>query len=51
MKKYITTTLPYVNADPHIGYALEVIRRMFGRALKDYRTTRCFLILARMSMV
>ncbi|KKT26389.1 MAG: Methionyl-tRNA synthetase [Parcubacteria group bacterium GW2011_GWA2_43_9b] len=25
-KKYITTTLPYVNADPHIGYALEVIR-------------------------
>lgn len=23
---YITTTLPYVNADPHIGFALEVIR-------------------------
>ena len=20
---YITTTLPYVNADPHIGFALE----------------------------
>ncbi len=26
MNKYITTTLPYVNADPHIGFALEVIQ-------------------------
>jgi len=25
-KFYITTTLPYVNADPHIGFAMEVIR-------------------------
>ncbi|MCX6763483.1 MAG: methionine--tRNA ligase, partial [Candidatus Moranbacteria bacterium] len=26
MKKfYITTTLPYVNADPHIGFAMEII--------------------------
>ncbi|MEK7061635.1 MAG: methionine--tRNA ligase [Patescibacteria group bacterium] len=25
-KFYITTTLPYVNADPHIGYALEIIQ-------------------------
>ncbi len=24
--KYITTTLPYVNADPHIGFGLEVIQ-------------------------
>ncbi|QQR64825.1 methionine--tRNA ligase [Candidatus Kaiserbacteria bacterium] len=24
--KYITTTLPYVNADPHIGFAFEVIQ-------------------------
>ena len=23
---YITTTLPYVNADPHIGFALEIIK-------------------------
>ena len=23
---YITTTLPYVNGDPHIGFALEIIR-------------------------
>ena len=29
MKKkpfYITTTLPYVNAEPHVGFALEIIR-------------------------
>lgn len=27
MKKfYITTTLPYVNAEPHIGFAMEIIR-------------------------
>ena len=25
-KKYITTTLPYVNADPHIGFALEIVQ-------------------------
>ena len=24
--KYITTTLPYVNADPHIGFAYEVLQ-------------------------
>ena len=23
---YITTTLPYVNADPHIGFALELVQ-------------------------
>lgn len=28
MKKpfYITTTLPYVNSDPHVGFALEIVR-------------------------
>jgi len=27
MKKfYITTTLPYVNADPHLGFALEIVQ-------------------------
>ncbi len=26
MKRYLTTTLPYVNADPHIGFALEVVQ-------------------------
>ena len=25
-KKYITTTLPYVNAKPHIGHAVEMVR-------------------------
>ncbi len=25
-KKYITTTLPYVNAEPHIGFALEIVQ-------------------------
>jgi len=25
-KKYITTTLPYVNAEPHIGFAWEIVR-------------------------
>jgi methionyl-tRNA synthetase len=24
--KYLTTTLPYVNADPHVGFALEVLQ-------------------------
>lgn len=24
--RYITTTLPYVNSDPHIGFALEIIQ-------------------------
>ena len=23
---YITTTLPYVNGEPHIGFAMEIIR-------------------------
>ena len=26
MARYITTTLPYVNADPHIGHALEFVQ-------------------------
>ena len=25
-KYYITTTLPYVNAEPHIGFAMEIVR-------------------------
>jgi methionyl-tRNA synthetase len=25
-KFYITTTLPYVNAEPHLGHALEFVR-------------------------
>ena len=26
MSRYLTTTLPYVNADPHIGFALELVQ-------------------------
>ncbi len=26
MNRYITTTLPYVNSDPHIGFALEILK-------------------------
>mgnify|MGYP001618422692 CR=1 FL=1 len=36
---YITTTLPYVNADPHIGFALEIVQAdviaRYRRALGD----------------
>ncbi len=25
-RSYITTTIPYVNADPHVGFALELVQ-------------------------
>lgn len=28
-KYYITTTLPYVNAEPHLGFAMEIVRADF----------------------
>lgn len=32
---YITTTLPYINADPHIGFAMEIVRAdVIARAKK-----------------
>jgi methionyl-tRNA synthetase len=38
-KFYITTTLPYINADPHIGFAMEIIQAdvlaRYRRALGD----------------
>jgi methionyl-tRNA synthetase len=34
---YITTTLPYVNADPHIGFALEIVQ---ADVLARWRTQR-----------
>lgn len=37
MKYYITTTLPYVNADPHIGFALEIVQ---ADALARWRRQR-----------
>lgn len=36
---YITTTLPYVNAKPHIGFAMEVIR---ADAIARYKKIRGF---------
>ncbi len=33
-KYYLTTTLPYVNADPHVGFALEIVQ---ADALARYR--------------
>ncbi|HEY0010937.1 MAG TPA: methionine--tRNA ligase [Candidatus Paceibacterota bacterium] len=35
MAKYLTTTLPYVNADPHLGHALEFVQAdMLARTLR-----------------
>lgn len=38
-KFYLTTTLPYVNADPHLGFALEIVQAdilaRYRRALGD----------------
>lgn len=36
MARYVTTTLPYVNADPHIGNALEFVQAdVLARTLRD----------------
>jgi methionyl-tRNA synthetase len=32
---YITTTLPYVNADPHVGFALEIVQADIIARFKD----------------
>lgn len=37
MNRYLTTTLPYVNADPHIGFALEVVQA--DALARSYRLT------------
>ena len=29
MARYITTTLPYVNSDPHVGFAFEIVQADF----------------------
>jgi methionyl-tRNA synthetase len=35
MARYLTTTLPYVNSDPHIGFALEIVQAdAYARALR-----------------
>ncbi|KKQ38778.1 MAG: Methionine-tRNA ligase [Candidatus Roizmanbacteria bacterium GW2011_GWA2_37_7] len=41
--KYITTTLPYVNSDPHIGFALEIVQAdVWARAQKLIGNTVIF---------
>jgi methionyl-tRNA synthetase len=43
-KFYITTTLPYVNADPHLGFALEIIQAdVIARYHKDVLKQDVFL--------
>ena len=33
--RYLTTTIPYVNADPHIGFALEIVQAdVLARAMR-----------------
>ncbi len=40
MKKfYITTTLPYVNADPHVGFALEIVQ---ADAIARFKRLQCY---------
>lgn len=42
-KKYITTTLPYVNAEPHIGFALEIVQAdVLARAWRMHGATVVF---------
>lgn len=36
---YITTTLPYVNSDPHVGFAMEIIR---ADSIARYKTMHGF---------
>jgi len=42
MSRYITTTLPYVNADPHIGHALEFVQADFLARLSRERGEEVF---------
>ncbi|MDB5254060.1 MAG: Methionyl-tRNA synthetase [Parcubacteria group bacterium] len=39
---YITTTLPYVNSDPHIGFAMEIIRADVIARWKKLRGSKVF---------
>ena len=40
---YITTTLPYVNSDPHLGHAMEFVRADVIARFKEARGYRVFL--------
>lgn len=39
---YITTTLPYVNAEPHVGFAMELIRADVIARAKELRGSEVF---------
>lgn len=39
---YITTTLPYVNAKPHLGFAMEIIRADVVARYKRYLGYKVF---------
>src|SRR3989338_3189878 len=39
---YLTTTLPYVNADPHIGFALEIVQADIYVRYRDLQGTPVF---------
>ncbi|OGC88030.1 methionine--tRNA ligase [Candidatus Adlerbacteria bacterium RIFOXYC1_FULL_48_26] len=39
---YLTTTLPYVNADPHIGFALELVQADITARYKKLRGSNVF---------
>ena len=41
-KTYLTTTLPYVNADPHIGFALELVQADIWARAKALRGEEIF---------
>ncbi|MDO8183717.1 MAG: methionine--tRNA ligase [bacterium] len=41
-KTYLTTTLPYVNADPHIGFALELVQADIMARTKRLRGEEVF---------
>ena len=48
---YLTTTLPYVNADPHIGFALEIVQADIIARLKRLEGFDVFLIQGQMNTV
>ncbi len=43
MNRYITTTLPYVNDDPHLGHALEFVQADFLARTLRYQGKEVFL--------
>src|SRR5690348_2947454 len=43
MNYYVTTSIPYVNAEPHIGFALELLYAdVLARAAREQKTPTIF---------